>query len=1282
MHHLDPDPAFAAEVDTYISDESDSANPMSPCPTTHQTPQSPSDTLSNNQSPTPNDSIHLHRQRLNRFHKGAKSFLSNVEANASAIVVHDHAASNSNSPSSVDPDNQRVQLDTLRLARFHEQAVSFLDRAYADEPTTLVTEEALSPAGLAAAHSRIQDRELLQSFHHEAMNFLNAAASATSLSKSPLPKALSQQKSSKMGPGFESAEISVGRSADRTSVRIERDKARLEQHYQDAMSFLNRAEDGGGLVEEQELEIAAVERLQLQKYAREAMSFLDKAFRGDASVMVDDGCDIGPVSQSGSDQQKGDPHAEQGPGDIKNAVNNKDPIEEIANDAMGVDHLDDADQQAHQDHVTLDLTKRLCDSGKHAASSAPASPRTNVKKKSKLPKSRIPRKIAHRSPRLRHNEEDRQIAEDRAALERYDEEFGDFLTKAYDNESTIMVEDVDSETSGTDRGRLYARRVIQSSPSAGSSYSRDVSPEVLSDDVYTDDEFQDLTDNKMERAVDTQMSQSSSKQKGPLSLNTDREATTDDNENLRQRMARYEREAADYLDGANVSEEEETEDFIVAKHFKHNSHGSGEISKSVDTTKLDSDNSLVDSEIENSILPKVAGFRHSGGAKRRRSGYKGDKNSESQNDQSEPVLGEDVADVEKKIVARDIDGVSLSERKKQWDHLAGYKVSGVTRNMSPPGRIEGMEVFDCGNKDSDMRMGLRLEDRSGKSGDWCDVRLETSFYRQIPRGATIKLRARASDEHEWRGRDGLARIADGRMISVSALQRVEKERDVLMATLEEIVNERSMLAAQVSEMKSIFPTGKGGERQRRRGSGSGGGSSSGMEDIDLAGELQEAHSIMAKLTEEMEETLSILDNRYQESLDRAHQAEERCNRLESNAYRRETELASQGRRLSQALAEERRLREVVAQTEEEFRALRSKSEKDIQRIEMEYRDESERRGARIQELNVEVAQLQERLEHEKRESRSASPTVLNRLESEVVSLKRKLEQSESALEDERALAKAKAANEEEKRMKEKAEEIRKAERQIQEAAERGATVESEKAKKEMRKMKNENVKLVEQIGDMERQRAMLEREIDEAHRAQKIAEAEVTQVQNRFEESLKERISSLDQTAELVELQMALTMLKDGATKREELLEKQLDEFRGRAKQAEAAAAAAEQGAREAAEIAKLAQDRSRAAVETERAARQAAESELEVLAADWEKLSKMQKEQLSANSSTSGTTNLSSSSSTDGLGKSSSRRGLRKSSSRNKDAERKKKEAKSGTAASDDGAQRKRSAYRPKLFG
>lgn len=146
-------------------------------------------------------------------------------------------------------------LDAARLSKLRDNARSFLD----------------PPAG-----ARGPKKEELQQLHAEAVMFLDHAAAR----KTP-SDGLSGSRSERRGAGRY------------TAMRIRRDKQRLEQQYQAAMSFLDKADSGDTnvLIEEEEVsaaDSAAAEKKQLENYAREAMSFLDKAFKQDESVLIED----------------------------------------------------------------------------------------------------------------------------------------------------------------------------------------------------------------------------------------------------------------------------------------------------------------------------------------------------------------------------------------------------------------------------------------------------------------------------------------------------------------------------------------------------------------------------------------------------------------------------------------------------------------------------------------------------------------------------------------------------------------------------------------------------------------------------------------------------------------------------------------------------------------------------------------------------------------------------------------------------------------------------------
>lgn len=1137
------DASLHAHIDTYIQDE---------------TPQ---------YTPQDRDSIARDKERLQRFHKEAISFLSKAYSNDDSLLVEDRFDNPDSAARSADDflAQRRIEIDRIRLERFHAHAVSFLDRAYANEPGTLVEEETLSPASASA----IQDKAMLQKFHEEAMNFLDAAAGAP-----PIPRRESR--------------LSVERvsNSDRTSWRIERDKKRLEQHYQDAMSFLERAESDkkGVLVEEHELEPAYVDRLQLQRYAQEAMSFLDKAFRNDSSVMVgDDDDDISP--------DRAHHHPDQ-------------PL-----------HSPPDEQHQHN---------------------GPSEPRT-LPRGEELHDSGLPM------------DEEKQIAADRAALARYEEEFGDFLSKAYLDDSTVIVEDGGSETSGTERG-LYARRIAPSNASNDTPHSGSATMDEFSEDAYTDDEFQDPP--RAERArvepLRNAIPTESHRFYDPNPDSSGDGAADESHAALRGRMMQYEREAADYLDGANVSvdgEDEEEDDHASYPRPMAN--------------------------IRPPERPHVSSRERNLRFDEERDDRRHEIVEEADEDDEEE-FGADRHVEDETIPSGFYDDNSTSDEKNSAPREFEAPATrfpdrpDMTRRNSPGSGKDGDGFRSSQNQE--LLVDVILEDNTGRSREWSEVPLEKSFYRQVPRGSTIKLRPRMSPQlssSSRTGSNGTKESFGG--VSLSELQRVEKERDALMATLEEIVNERSMLAAQVSEMKNMFSNagGKGVDEAKKEEE---------TEDIDLAAELRDAHATMAKLTEEMEATLSVLDNRYQETLERAHKAEEKCIRLETRSARMEKDFSKQAIRLSQVLAEESRLKSLLTRSEKEMEMLRRKTESDLKKIDDAHREELDRSVRKILDLTTEVSVLQEKVKVGGSRSAERQMNSSNRkLELEISGLRRRLADNERRFGEERAAHRKKLETEAQKAQLERDREEQKFNSQLEklqfelQAAEAG--------KRELRSNKIELTRMSDRADELERQVEQLKRELKDEKRGHLTAEAEAAHIRMRYEESLKKRMARIDQKTELIELQSALTHLKEEAGVREKRLQQQLSEFRLRAEQAETAAANAERDAREAADVAKLAQERSKDLVESERRARRQAESERQIAVVEWRKWEKIAQQRVDTQA-------VRIESSSEDLSKSSSRRGLRKSPSKGglKDGGRKKKDYGKGAPSGEGG--RKKGTIRPRLFG
>lgn len=1219
-------------------------------------------------------------------------------------------------------------------------------------------------------------------------------------------------------------------TSDRAILRIERDKARLEEHYQDAMSFLQRADKGGGLVEEQEIESDTVDRLQLKKYESEAMSFLDKAFAGDASVMVEDDNDDNAASANNSSS---DFHS----ATVHKRDDAKLPDTATASRAQGTPSIDESGGMSIRDQFERDLIQTADTSS--AVRNEDDVGDDSVGRDMGGASSSTSGMVRPATTKLKSSE-DQQIAADRAALERYNEEFGDFLDMAYENEETVMVEDADSETSGAGDG-LFGRRMAPSTPSVDSSLNNQAFDEEMSEEVHTDDEFQEVVrspppypsssadesrDEKSRRGRQNITLDRSDRQgeghheddvSGDADIDDDDDVNVDDdddsldretrervrlsstlgneesradalpdesNENFHRRMQRYQELVGDIIEEANVSEEEDldetgyvdqkdsspatgskhmseamhSEEDFLQKISKNDSFGSSTepTGKSVNVQSEEErvhllekstkpSNDIVGDEDKDDEPGYHKGKKFIGSIRQSKNMVilEEEERLEMQSQDEQPTI--------KKTETIELDMVKnlaptnqrMSQASSAMDNSIDINNDFVIENRDD-NPVSHFQDFGAGGRRdgdapiklmniADMRMDLCLEDRSGNSR-WRDVQIETSFYRSIPRGATIKLRPKAMQE-EWGGQSetghkqlapypqgqttavALANpspmIAAGsmrpysneQMVPLSYLKRVENEREVLMATLEEIINERSMLAAQVKEMKSIFPRDSASPQSDNRGhAGHTRGesfSSAGYEDIDLGAELREAYAVMARLNDETDKTLAQMENRNQESLQRAYEAEEETILLKSKIYRLEAENSSQERRLSQATAEQDRLRQLVDGTDSEIKTVRKKYETDIERIEQESKEKHQQDGARIKETQREIEGLRTELTVQRRRETDADSKA-NR---KVIELEEQLKQQQREMTLERS-----ELNEQIKRNEQLVQTLRD-EHDSKKSRAESLQVEVDRLNEDVRKWRNEHGRVIDDLGDMERKRANAQRDVEESRRRMVVAETEASELRTRLEESMKQRLATLDEAGEVKQAQATLAALRESSNMKEQALQRQLIEFRNRAERAESAASAAEQDAKEVADMAKLTKERAQAAIQKEQQQRTKLEKEKAVLTFErdqyrknLDKSSKASADKPSAAASGAGSpsktgaaassssvaneSNTSGASSKSpggiGLGKSSSRRGLRRSSSRNRDAEKKKKEAKAGASgnAGASGSDRKRSGFRAIFYG
>lgn len=1134
------------------------------------------------------------RQQLHRFSLEAASFLERKSRRGSTS------------------SNDAVLLDKERLQRFHAHAVSFLDRAYADEPETIVDETPLSPGAVSRAaaiaddaRSVARDRKMLEVFHQEAMSFLEAAAKddAAFLVDDDLDD--DEDSNGKRLSGVVSPKRrSKGRY---TAMRIKKDKQRLEQHYRDAMSFLEKAEAGDRrvLVEEQELDSPALERFQLREYAREAMSFLDNAFRSDAAVLIDDD-------------------------------------EELSAGGHELARRRSPDTSPHW----------------HAAT-----------------------------------EEDQSIAHDRAALERFDEEVGDYLSRVYNDDSTLIVEDAESETSRSDRG-LYARPMMPLSSNSrdSASYGSNDHVDDLSDEVHTDDEFQDPTLADAVLPSPGCAAQSSFDDEGagdqlesptPRDLYNDSryfvrvqsERFPDQHTLIRRQMERYELEAGDFIDGANVSDDEEA--YSDGEHVEHSraverNTNSMQHSAGVreDSVKVAEDDFGADQQIDDGIEVPCASAQ-----------------AESPRGRSSP-LREDIEQEEKS---------SPGER------------SCTPLGPAPAQRRPSESKASGPGVNKDVVVDLILEDNLGKSQEWSEVPLQRSFYRQLPRGSTIKIRARNSK--------GVSKDSSSSKTKPSTpfeyqptlqkeLTRIASERDAVIAALEEIVNERSKLAAQVGEMKEMIAGAVG-----HKGDAPALGSRSGSleSEFDLSAELRNAYETMRNMTEETEETLNYVESRREGAEHGKNVAERRVRECEREIAELKQQLAKHaemaandvdGARFSRVssmgssvtrttecdgscTAASRAIDDLHATRAALANAERSASQAEQRLNEVKDEAHAQYRAVadRENQLAMRTRQLENRLndmEHViEEERRRALEAQMSRdsAEHKARQLQKALEASENNLLNERCDLDTKIVAAVEKVRAEKDEDVKSLVLQLEKMGSETREISSlrseiDSTNESLRSMRINLVDAEATSDNLRKELAQLSEEHRETLR-------QLKETRDQYEESLRVRVANVDQSKEMVELQNSLRGLRGEAQAREEKLRVQLELFKRRTEQAESAATVAEQNAQQAVEAASAAQNNVRTQVEAERKARKVAEEQRNLIE---QELRSREREAVSRNERHGGVSNV-----VDVI-KSSSQRGLKKSSSKaiGRDSRKKKDGHRGGSALSDESGSstKKKGGHRLRIFG
>jgi hypothetical protein len=905
------------------------------------------------------DSVLRDKARLQRFANEAASFLDKAYDNDATLIVDDDVDAETGAKrappggagSSDDFKKKRyIELDKARLERFSREAEAFIDRAYSDDPSTFIEEEMLSPSSSSlkinsASKSRDRDAEdddrlaqrnvsliarsksivtddkrMLEQFHTQAMSFLNAAVPAAILPvNSPTVPIITRRSSygqslaviDPMASEGPMSPVALRRPSSRTSERIAKDKERLERHYQEAMAFLSRAEDGEGegIVEERELESGALDRVRLKLYASEALSFLENAFA---------------PAEPGSEPVVGQRHTangKTGPGaSALNALSNAETAlgsRDAAIDALAARAVAARNARLASGHAVALDGKQV----KSCASSSVSTPTAAVAKESVFESvAATVAASAGTTARERSAFDDSsdeeaekevkvaeveaaQIAADRAAMEAfYDQDnFG---------EDAIVEETLSDTSGGTERG-LFARQA------GGTSLDQAGEDEWDGDDVSTDDEFQDddpsVASNvatvaaEREAIIERSLQDMDYSRASPMYDGTRLVIQTDDKQfsSSPSSCPRVDKTHMGVEGGVRTADN---------RSFEISSGASRDVDIDTETeSETEPGGRFVDAtkgEKVEDIKPSVA--RHDSSLRVRRrtavaataagvelgeAGSVAARAGLFASNRSPPLLVDPCKNVhsaerapqlpnflhepavasknprpdviEKQPSTSKLDTPPCTARKSVTDSNVAFSAD-VTKYL--PELMLQSAVMD-----EDLLVELLLEssDGSQKNAEWSEVPLEKSFYRSVPRGATIKIRSRASRGESaimpsvWTTAGGIS--TDGssfeshctrpqpqhdqqqqqQQVHVMELIRVEQERDVVMAALEEIVNERSRMAAQIGEMKATVLETFGQGRVSKTDIEGG--------DIDVVAELKDSFMEFHAVIKESEATVNVLE---------------------------------------------------------------------------------------------------------------------------------------------------------------------------------------------------------------------------------------------------------------------------------------------------------------------------------------------------------------------------------------------------------------------------------------
>lgn len=563
---------------------------------------------------------------------------------------------------------------------------------------------------------------------------------------------------------------------------------------------------------------------------------------------------------------------------------------------------------------------------------------------------------------------------------------------------------------------------------------------------------------------------------------------------------------------------------------------------------------IVDDHAEESLATRSAGdsFREISAHVDSQKGFTSSDGS-AVNDQADAVLPSSSVPLSKRSISRS-SGYSSQELTNAHRPFASDRVS-FDENLPKSDKYGDQATDSKGYPKvaSTPTVNLVLTGLTGSSQEINGVPLHGSYFRRLPRGATVRIETSQPGRNLISSTGSGVRLAHGVSHGVND---IALERNALIGLLEEILNERSMLAVQVSEMKQMVMHARGDKSSFAVDAGN----------IDLSEDLCSAYETMRTMTEETEETINFLEEKHLKACAEKDALEIEVRKLKAVLEAEDllvveqdldpSELAEtnanmnySGKHVRTSLETELFLmQQSTVQREIEWSQLHHDRERsEIMKLTDQIEEE--------RELNRKLQSTAESRDKELRTALDQAKTIESRNSVTITDLKQE----------------AAAAN----------------------AMLSKATRDNVELNNEIDRLKLVNVDIQEKYNSLLTDTDSLKLEVEKLNTARDNLQSNLLSARVEQKTAAEYKTSLSEKEVEFVRLQRRYTELEREARAREEQMHRQMQDFKVQVDRAVAAAQTAEQNASQAAATASTARSNAQAQIESERASRSTVEREL-----------------------------------------------------------------------------------------